>query len=170
MASASQWHYPVPKNGIMNPTLIFSLHAGCVSGKFPQNWHLTVRKSWCLRHNSIVICSAFAGIFFVWKWVKIFSKPYLSRGEKFQRPNEFPYRLASDQSGTKEIYKKCCDVCFSMVSFNVGVSLSLSHTHLGLPWGLILTFRRASPSLSYGGSPLSPPSPQPPGWRHLLFP
>ena len=61
----------------------------------------------------------------------------------------------------ENIYKKCCDVCFSMISFNVGVSLSLSHTHIGLPWGLILTFRRASPSLSYGGSPPSPPPPGP---------
>ena len=33
----------------------------------------------------------------------------------------------------KEIYKKCCDVCFSMVSLRLGVTLSLSHTHTGLP-------------------------------------
>ena len=31
MDSGSQWHYPVPPNGIMNPTLIFPLHAACVS-------------------------------------------------------------------------------------------------------------------------------------------
>ena len=31
MDSGSQWHAPVPPNGIMNPTLIFPLHAACVS-------------------------------------------------------------------------------------------------------------------------------------------
>ena len=41
----------------------------------------------------------------------------------------------------KKFTKKCCDVCFSMVSFNVGVSLSLSHTQwgggiwAGMGWG-----------------------------------
>ena len=33
------------------------------------------------------------------------------------------------------------------------VSLSLRHTHIGLPYGLIYIFRRASRSLLYGSSP-----------------
>ena len=35
MDSASQWHYPVPKNGIMNPKLIFSFTCWMCEWKIP---------------------------------------------------------------------------------------------------------------------------------------
>ena len=52
----------------------------------------------------------------------------------------------------KEICKKKAVTLTSQKS-PLGVSLSLSHTHIGLPWGFKLIFRRAAPSLLYGSPP-----------------
>ena len=45
------------------------------------------------------------------------------------------------------------DVCFSMVSFRKGVILSLSHTHIGVPWGFNFSFSTSIPISVIGESP-----------------
>ena len=45
------------------------------------------------------------------------------------------------------------DVCFSMVSFRKGVILSLSHTHIGVPWGFNFSFSTSIPISVIGEYP-----------------
>ena len=45
------------------------------------------------------------------------------------------------------------DVCFSMVSFRNGVILSLSHTHIGVPWGFNFSFSTSIPISVIGEYP-----------------
>ena len=46
----------------------------------------------------------------------------------------------------KKFTKKCHDICFSMVSLKIlGVSLTLSHPHIGLPQGLNSNFPNSIP-------------------------
>ena len=64
----------------------------------------------------------------------------------------------------KEIYKKMSYVTLNKHKSPLGVSLSLSHTHIGLPSGFNLNFLRSIP-ITYGSLPPA----SPPGFSHLIW-
>ena len=60
------------------------------------------------------------------------------------------FKKEHDIAGTSRHTLALMSVC---VLPPLGVGLRLSHTHIGLSYGLILIFQRTSPSLSYGSPP-----------------
>ena len=62
------------------------------------------------------------------------------------------------QLSLRAVHKEICQKKIKAVTLTsqkspLGVSLRLSHTHIGLPKGFELIFRRAAPSLLYGSPP-----------------